>query len=78
MESEIDVSYLSDTVVLLRYYEAGGEIRQLISVVKQRVGQHERTLRELRMSNQGVEIGDPLSSFQGVLTGVPVSSEGKG
>ncbi len=77
MQSEVDVSYLSDTVVLLRYYEAEGEIRQLISVVKQRVGQHERTLRELRMSNQGVEIGEPLSSFQGVLTGVPNFSEGK-
>jgi circadian clock protein KaiC len=77
MQSEIDVSYLSDTVVLLRYYEAEGEIRQLISVVKQRVGQHERTLRELRMSNRGVAIGEPLSSFQGVLTGVPVFCEGK-
>lgn len=78
MQSEIDVSYLSDTVVLLRYYEAEGEIRQVISVVKQRVGQHERSLRELRMSNRGVEIGEPLSSFQGVLTGVPVFSEAKG
>lgn len=78
MQSEIDVSYLSDTVVLLRYYEAEGEIRQLISVVKQRVGQHERSLRELRMSNRGVSIGEPLSSFQGVLTGVPSFSEGKG
>ena len=77
MESEIDVSYLADTVVLLRYYEVKGEIRQLISVVKQRVGQHERTLRELRISNSGVEIGEPLSSFQGVLTGVPISKEGK-
>ncbi|MGA9959737.1 MAG: ATPase domain-containing protein [Acidobacteriaceae bacterium] len=78
MQSEIDVSYLSDTVVLLRYYEAEGEIRQMISVVKQRIGQHERSLRELRMSNRGVEIGEPLTSFQGVLTGVPMFSEGKG
>jgi circadian clock protein KaiC len=77
MQTEVDVSYLSDTVVLLRYYEAEGEIRQLISVVKQRVGQHERSLRELRMSNAGVEIGEPLRSFQGVLTGVPNYSEGK-
>lgn len=77
MQSEIDVSYLSDTVVLLRYYETEGEIRQLISVVKQRVGPHERTLRELRMSNEGVEIGEPLRSFHGVLTGVPVLSDGK-
>jgi circadian clock protein KaiC len=77
MQTEIDVSYLSDTVVLLRYYEAEGELRQLVSVVKQRVGQHERTLRELRMSNDGVEIGEPLSSFRGVLTGVPVFNDGK-
>ncbi len=77
MQSEIDVSYLSDTVVMLRYFEAQGEIRQLISVVKQRVGPHERTLRELRMSNQGVEMGEPISGFQGVLTGVPNFMEGK-
>jgi circadian clock protein KaiC len=77
MQTEIDVSYLSDTVALLRYYEAEGELRQLVSVVKQRVGQHERTLRELRMSNDGVEIGEPLSSFRGVLTGVPVFNDGK-
>jgi circadian clock protein KaiC len=78
MQSEIDVSYLSDTMVLLRYYEAEGEIRQLIAVVKQRVGEHERTLRELRMSHRGVAIGEPLSSFQGVLTGVPIFNEGRG
>jgi len=77
MQSEIDVSYLSDTVVLLRYFEAEGEIRQVISVVKQRVGQHERTLRELRMSAEGVFIGDPLVSFRGVLTGVPNVSESR-
>lgn len=71
MQTEVDVSYLSDTVVLLRYFESEGEVRQVISVIKQRVGQHERTLRELRMSNSGVEIGEPLSSFKGVLTGVP-------
>lgn len=75
MQTEVDVSYLSDTVVLLRYFEAEGEIRQVISVVKQRVGQHERTLRELRMSNKGVEIGQPLKSFRGVLTGVPNFTE---
>ena len=71
MVNEIDVSYLSDTVILLRYFEAEGKIRQMISVVKQRVGQHERSLRELRMSNEGVEIGEPLKSFHGVLSGIP-------
>jgi len=77
MQSLIDVSYLSDTVVLLRYYEVKGEIRQLIAVVKQRIGQHERTLREVRMSNHGVEIGEPLNTFQDVLAGVPIFSERK-
>jgi len=71
MQTEVDISYLSDTVILLRYFETEGEIRQLISVVKQRVGQHERTLRELRMGGGAVHIGEPLSSFRGILTGVP-------
>jgi circadian clock protein KaiC len=71
MQTEVDISYLSDTVILLRYFETEGEIRQLISVVKQRVGQHERTLRELRMADGAVHIGEPLSSFRGLLTGVP-------
>ena len=71
MQTEVDVSYLSDTVVLLRYFEAEGEIRQLISVIKQRIGAHERTLREFRMSSKGVEIGETLRSYRGVLTGIP-------
>ncbi len=72
MESEADVSYLADTVVLLRYFEVKGEMRQLISVLKQRVGAHEHTLRELRFSGErGVEVGKPLREFRGVLTGVP-------
>jgi circadian clock protein KaiC len=71
MQTEVDVSYLSDTVVLLRYFEAEAEIRQVISVIKQRVGQHERTLRELCMRNGCVEIGDPLSTFKGLLSGIP-------
>ncbi|WP_263384696.1 ATPase domain-containing protein [Granulicella arctica] len=77
MHSDIDVSYLADTVVLLRYFEAEGDIRQAISVVKQRAGHHERTLRELSMSQYGVEIGEPLRSFRGVLTGVPDLAEHK-
>lgn len=71
MQTEVDVSYLSDTVVLLRYFEAMGSVRQVLSVIKQRVGNHERTLRELQMSDRGIAIGEPLTSFQGVLTGVP-------
>lgn len=71
MLTEVDVSYLSDTVVLMRYFEAGGSLRKLISVVKQRVGNHEDTLRELRITSDGVQIGEPLASYRGVMTGVP-------
>ena len=74
MHTDIDVSYLADTVVLLRYFEAEGEIRQVISVLKQRVGRHERTLREFRFSDSGITIGGPLTEFRGVLTGVPDST----
>jgi len=66
----IDASYLADTVVLLRYFEAVGEIRQAISVVKKRTGQHERTIRELKLL-QGISVGEPIVSFHGILTGIP-------
>jgi circadian clock protein KaiC len=72
MRSPIDMSYLADTVVLLRYFEAGGEVRQAISVLKKRTGKHERTIREFRMDKCGILLGQPLTDFQGVLTGVPV------
>jgi circadian clock protein KaiC len=71
MTSPIDVSFLADTVILLRYFETGGEIRQAISVVKKRQGAHERTIRELHLGSGGVRIGSPLRDFEGVLTGVP-------
>jgi circadian clock protein KaiC len=71
MQTEVDVSYLADTVILLRHFEAEGEIRQVLSVIKQRVGQHERGLRELRMSEKGIDISETLSNFRGVLTGAP-------
>jgi circadian clock protein KaiC len=71
MSSQVDVSYLADTVVLLRYFEAQGNIRQVISVLKQRSGIHERTLRELSFGKDGIVVGEPLTEFQGVLTGVP-------
>ncbi|HEY0171743.1 MAG TPA: ATPase domain-containing protein [Pyrinomonadaceae bacterium] len=73
MSSPVDVSYLADTVVLLRYFEAAGAIRRAISVVKKRTGRHEDTIREMRLSaSRGVEVGEPLTAFRGVLTGVPV------
>jgi circadian clock protein KaiC len=71
MESSVDVSYLSDTVVLLRYFESKGEIRQAIGVFKKRRGPHERTLRELRIEENGLFVGNPLTQFQGIMTGVP-------
>ncbi len=71
MSTEIDVSYLADTVVLLRYFEANGAIRQVVSVLKQRVGRHERTLREFWLDEGGIHVGEPLTQFRGILTGIP-------
>ena len=71
MQSPVDVTYLADSVLLFRYFEAFGEVRQAISVVKKRTGQHERFIRELVLSNGEIRVGPPLSSFEGVLTGVP-------
>jgi circadian clock protein KaiC len=65
------VSYLADTVVLLRYFEFQGSVRGAISVVKRRSGPHERTIRECRVEVGGLVVGEPLHEFQGVLTGVP-------
>lgn len=79
MSSPVDVSYLADTVLLLRYFEAAGAIRRAISVVKKRTGRHEDTIREMRLSAaRGVEVGEPLTAFRGVLTGVPVLNEDYG
>ena len=71
MVSPIDVTYLADTVLLLRYFEAGGTVRKAVSVVKKRTGKHESTIRELRLSDKGITAGEPLTKFRGVLTGVP-------
>jgi len=70
-QGPIDLSYLADTLVLLRYFEAGGEIRKAISVPKKRAGSHESTIRELAMDARGLQVGEPLVAFRGVLTGVP-------
>jgi circadian clock protein KaiC len=69
--TELDVSYLADSVLLLRYFEVNAEIRQAVSVFKKRTGGHERTLRELQISSDGVRVGEPLVGFRGILTGVP-------
>jgi circadian clock protein KaiC len=71
MVTPIDVSYLADTVILLRFFEAAGEVRKAISVVKKRSGPHEPTIRELRIGPGSLRVGAALNEFQGVLTGVP-------
>jgi circadian clock protein KaiC len=71
MQTPVDASYLADAVILIRYFEARGEIRQAISVMKKRGGQHERTIREFRM-DRGLEVGDTLRDFRGILTGIPI------
>lgn len=72
MSSPVDLTYLSDTVITLRYFEARGEVKQAISVIKKRSGMHERTIREFAISKKGIFVGEPLRDFEGVLTGVPV------
>lgn len=71
MRSPVDVTYLADTVLLLRYFEAMGQVRRAISVVKKRAGAHERTIREYEIDGRGVTLGKALNQFQGVLKGVP-------
>ena len=71
MASNLNVSYIADAVILLRFFEAEGRIRKAISVLKNRGGQHEDTIRELRIDAGGIRIGDPLVEFKGVLTGTP-------
>jgi circadian clock protein KaiC len=71
MTSPVDTTYLADNVVLFRYFEASGKVRRALSVVKKRNGYHEQTIRELEINEKGIVIGEPLSGFHGVLTGVP-------
>jgi circadian clock protein KaiC len=71
MISPMDVSYLADTVLLFRHFEADGALHQAISVLKKRTGAHEKTIRELSLSQRGITAGKPLHHFRGVLTGVP-------
>ena len=72
MTSPVDASYLADAVILMRYFETQGEVRQAISIVKKRGGAHERTIREFRLTTEGITVGQPLREFRGVLTGVPI------
>lgn len=71
MRAPVDVTYLADTVILLRYFEAFGRVRRAISVIKKRTSAHEDTIREYRIGREGIKLGEPLMGFQGVLRGVP-------
>jgi len=71
----VDLSYLADSVVALRYFEVGGEVRQAAAMIKKRSGPHEKSIREFRLvSGKGIHVGDPLKDFRGILAGTPVSS----
>ncbi|RZJ05509.1 MAG: circadian clock protein KaiC [Brevundimonas sp.] len=71
MKAPVDVTYLADTVILLRYFEAVGNVRRAVSVIKKRSGRHEKTIREFNIGDDGLSLGEPLTGFQGVLRGVP-------
>jgi circadian clock protein KaiC len=72
MKAPVDVTYLADTVILLRYFEALGSVRRAMSIIKKRTGMHETTIREFRIDDRGLTIGEPLDNFQGILRGVPI------
>jgi circadian clock protein KaiC len=75
MKAPIDVTYLADTVILLRYFEAHGQVRRAVSCIKKRTGRHESTIREYYIGDEGLSVGEPLTEFQGVLRGVPTISK---
>jgi circadian clock protein KaiC len=72
MDTPLDMSYLSDAVVMLRYFEHGGRVRRALSVVKKRSGNHEHAIREFQLTSKGIEVGPPLTDFSGIFTGTPV------
>ena len=71
MRSDVDLSYLSDTIMLFRFFESKGQVLKALSVVKSRTSAHEQTIREFRLTSNGIEVGHPLTDFEGVLSGVP-------
>jgi circadian clock protein KaiC len=75
MKAPIDVTYLADTVILLRYFEAHGTVRRAVSCIKKRTGRHETSIREYTIGDGGLSVGEPLTAFQGVLRGVPTISK---
>jgi circadian clock protein KaiC len=71
MDAPLDISYLSDAVLMLRYFELNGTVRRALSVVKKRSGNHEHTIREFRLSSAGIQLGPPLTQFSGIFSGNP-------
>jgi circadian clock protein KaiC len=71
IQTPADVSYLADNILVLRYFEAQGEVKQAISMIKKRSGPHEHTIRELRLGPDSIRVGEPLTNFHGVLSGIP-------
>jgi circadian clock protein KaiC len=78
LKAPVDVSYMADTVVLLRQFEALGTVKKAISIIKKRTGAHDATIREFGVTSQGVRVGAALEDFHGVLTGTPVFTPGNG
>ncbi len=77
MQTPVDITYLADTVIMFRYFEANGAVHKALSVVKKRTGTHEATIRELKTSSAGIDVGPPLEDFRGVLSGTPELMPGK-
>jgi circadian clock protein KaiC len=77
MKTPVDVTYLADSVILLRFFEAEGKVHRAISVIKKRTGSHENTIREMSITSHGLALGEPLERFQGVLRGVPTYTSSK-
>ena len=71
LDTPLDISYLSDAVLMLRYFELGGTVRRALSVVKKRSGNHEHTIRECQVGQGGLLVGEQLGEFRGVLSGIP-------
>lgn len=71
MSTNLNISYVADSVILIRFFEAQGRLRKAISVLKHRTGAHEDVIREFRIDSRGVRVGEPLTNFRGVLTGTP-------
>jgi circadian clock protein KaiC len=77
MDTPLDISYLSDAVIMLRYFEYDGSVRRALSVVKKRSGDHEHTIREFRLRHSGIAVGPPLTGFKGIFSGTPTYTGSK-